>query len=480
MSPVSASSPSRHRRPFVALATVVLAGLIPVVTSTADPAGAAGTYPLYSSRPLAGTVGTPRELTRDPDHPHRQLCYTSPCTEKTSNYAEEVRSLAVTGNRLFLGGFFSALVDASHNRISPATPFMAEVDATTGRLSADQTFIRNARPDGTVEAMLVSPDGKRLYVGGRFSNIGGGAAKRIAALNLQTGKLDPTFRPPVPSEDVLALALSGGRLFIGGEFLKVGSKAFAGVAALNAADGSLVPGWDAPTNYGGSAVAQSATYTESTQGVVRDIAVIGGGRTLMVGGTFMHLGHTRTEDPKGDRYSGLIAINTSDGHMSSWKPLNNRPVYRMAASPDGSKVYSVEGGSGGWIGAFRPGTVPPVWIGRVDGDVLAVAATDKRVYVGGHFDAEEPNPDAECLKHIPTNCIKTGTHHRHLVAFDMSGKADPKWTAQADTAEGPTTLLAGPKALYVGGNFTNILEKSKLDGGKGIPHPGFALFPPGG
>jgi hypothetical protein len=152
----------------------------------------------------------------------------------------------------------------------------------------------------------------------------------------------------------------------------------------------------------------------------------------------------------------------------------------MATSPNGDTVYAVEGGSGGWIGAFRPGTVAPVWIGRVDGDVLGIAATDKRVYVGGHFDAEEPNPNATCLTFQPTNCIKTGTHHRHLVAFDMNGKSDPKWTAQADTAEGPTTLLAGPKALYVGGNFTNILEKSKLDGGKGIPHPGFALFPAAG
>ena len=38
-------------------------------------------------------------------------------------------------------------------------------------------------------------------------------------------------------------------------------------------------------------------------------------------------------------------------------------------------------------------------------------------------------------------------------------------------------MLAGPKALYVGGTFKNILPKSALDGGKGIPHPGFAMFP---
>jgi outer membrane protein assembly factor BamB len=474
MSRLSPSCRSRLRR----LIVVVLAGLTPVILPAGvTPAGAAS-YPLYSSRPLAGTAGTPGETTRDPDHPHRQLCYKSPCTEKNAVYAEEVRSMALAGNRLFLGGFFSGLVDGARNRVQPSTPFLAELDATTGRPAADQSFARNAAPDGTVEAMLVA--GGRLYVGGRFSRIGGGAARRIAALDLQTGKLDPSFHPPVPSEDVLTLALSGGRLFIGGEFLKVGSADFAGVAALNADNGSLVSGWFAPKNYGGSAIRQSATKTESTQGVVRTIAVTAGGKTLMVGGTFMHLGHTTAEDPKGNRFSGLIALNTSDGRLSSWKPLNNRPVYRMATSPNGATVYAVEGGSGGWIGAFRPGTVAPVWIGRVDGDVLGIAATDKRVYVGGHFDAEEPNPNAECLKHIPTNCVKTGTHHRHLVAFDMRGKSDPKWTAQADTAEGPTCLLAGPKALYVGGNFKNILEKSKLDGGKGIPHPGFALFPASG
>ena len=151
----------------------------------------------------------------------------------------------------------------------------------------------------------------------------------------------------------------------------------------------------------------------------------------------------------------------------------------MAMSPDGSKVYIVAGGSGGWIGAFDPGgQEDPLWIGRVDGDVLGVAATDQRVYVGGHFDAEVPNHDAECLKHIPTHCVgKGGTKHRHLVAFDMNGKSDPDWTAQADTAEGPSVLLAGPHFLYVGGNFQNILERSALDGGRGIPHPGFAMFP---
>lgn len=465
-------SPSRLRRVIVPFLMLALVGLVPD-----KPAGAAS-YPLYSSFPLAGTAGTPPMVKKDPDHPSRKLCYKSPCTAKNATFAEDVRALALHGDRLFLGGVFSGLVDGSRNAVSPKTAFLAELDASSGKVASDQTFARNAAPNGTVEAIVVSPERNRVYVGGRFTRIGGGAATRVAALDLQTGLLDPTFKAPAPDAGVRTIALSGGRLFIAGEFLAVGSTKFPSVAALDAGDGSLVPGWDPPTNYGGSFIKKAATATESRQGVVDTIAVADGGRMLLVGGTFEHFGWPRSADPKAERYGGLIALNTSDGRLSSWHPDNDRPTLRIAMSPDGKTAYVVEGGSGGWIGAFNPGaSEDPLWIGRVDGDVLAVTATDQRVYVGGHFDAEVPNPNDPCLKKIPTNCVKSGTHHRHLVAFDLNGKSDPKWTAQADTPEGPTVMLAGPKALYVGGTFKNILPKSKLDGGKGIPHPGFAMFP---
>ena len=473
MSRLSPSSRSIRR-----LIAVVLTGLSPmVVPAGVDPAGAAS-YPLYSSYPMAGTVGTPPMLTKDPDHPHRTLCYKSPCNAEHANFAEDVRALALHGNRLFLGGVFHGLVDGDRKSITPKTPFLAEVNASTGKVASDQTFARNAAPNGTVEAIVVSPERNRVYVAGRFSRIGGGAASRVAALDLRTGLLDKSFKAPAPDAGVRTMVLSGGRIFIGGEFLKVGSTKFPSVAALNADNGSLVSGWKPPANYGGSFIEKAATYTESRQGVVDTLAVAGNGRILMVGGTFEHFGRPRSVDPKANRYGGLIALNTSDGRLNSWAPVNSRPAIRIAMSPDGNTAYVVEGGSGGWIGAFKPGgSEKPVWIGRVDGDVLAVTATDKRVYVGGHFDAEVPNHDDPCLKKIPTICIKTGTRHRHLVAFDLRGKSDPKWTAQADTAEGPTVMLAGPKALYVGGTFKNILPKSRLNGGKGIPHPGFAMFP---
>jgi hypothetical protein len=81
---------------------------------------------------------------------------------------------------------------------------------------------------------------------------------------------------------------------------------------------------------------------------------------------------------------------------------------------------------------------------------------------------------------------KTSTPNRHLVAYDWNGNVDPTFTAQADTAEGPTTIMAGPNGLYVGGNFRNTMDKHPSAGcwpctnKSPVPnffHPGLVIFP---
>lgn len=140
-------------------------------------------------------------------------------------------------------------------------------------------------------------------------------------------------------------------------------------------------------------------------------------------------------------------------------------------------------------------------IAHVDGDALGVAITDQRIYLGGHFDVEVPDPDDPCLHNTPSMCMPplsgpsdkissddTAGPHKHLVAYDYNGAPDHTWTPQANTPEGPTTLLAGPGALYLGGNFTRLMEKhpgadcwpceqKDYKGRELIFHPGFAIFP---
>ena len=52
--------------------------------------------------------------------------------------------------------------------------------------------------------------------------------------------------------------------------------------------------------------------------------------------------------------------------------------------------------------------------------------------------------------------------------------ADPTFTAQADTPEGPTVELIGAHCLYVGGNFQEV---SDTPGANFRSQPGFAEYP---
>jgi hypothetical protein len=199
----------------------------------------------------------------------------------------------------------------------------------------------------------------------------------------------------------------------------------------------------------------------------------------------------------------------------------------MTLSPDKSFLCAAIGGQGGGVTCLKPGEEWPMWdtskkpewpgitehekldrrIAHVDGDALGVAITDNRVYLGGHFDANQDDPDDPCLHKTPSQCFPpfsgdnpnidsddTSGPHKHLVAYYINdpnhkdGETDDTWTAWANTPEGPTTLLAGPNALYLGGNFTNLMDRhpgeacwpcaeGKWGGRELVFHPGFAMFP---
>jgi hypothetical protein len=476
---------------------------------------------LYVSHALEGSIGTRPQIQLDPSHPFRHVCEPwgtdnnhPNChpTEDNAEYSEEIRAMALVGNRLFLGGFIHGLLDPTTGgkgtKIADEINYLVEVDAATGKLAADRTFMHNAAPNATVESMAVSPDGQTLYIGGRFTQAGGGPAPQIAALDLRTGLMVDSFKPSVSKNgSVHAIALSGGRLYIGGAFKSVDDKTqYNSVAALEAQTGKLIEGWVPPV-FSGSFIDRQGTPTAGEGGAVDALAVIG--QHLLVGGEWVHVG---TDAPTADydAHSGLTALNLSDGSRSTWRPHNDRPAFSMALFPDRSKVCVAVGGQGGGVACFGENEDEPIFnigtpeagenahqvldhhIAHVDGDALGVAITDNRIYIGGHFDVEEPDPDAKCLHTVPSECFppysQDSTPHRHLVAYDHNGKLDPAYTAQADTPEGVTTILAGPNALYVGGNMKHTLDQhpgakcwpcSKPQWGAATLffHPGFAIFP---
>jgi hypothetical protein len=425
------------------------------------------------------TWGTPGDASRtDPNHP-------------AIKYAQLVTAVAESGNRLYVAGAFTNLASPQKVLASPAIPFLAVLDVTTGAPLAGTAFNTNAKPDGVINALAVSADGSRLYVGGAYSHIGGVAQKRLAALDANTGLAVPTFRPPAPNAYVRSLAVAGTRLYVGGAFTTLGSGTAAvarpGLAALDATGGSLITGFVPPKNYGGvfethvgkPVEDQPGTYNP---GVVDTLAATGDGRTLLVGGSFLHFGTPPSADPN-HQHGGLIAVDATTGALTPWQPVSKRPVFALAVWPgDHQRIFAAAGGAGGVVEAYLPGGIKttPLWTGHVDGDATGVAATATRVYLVGHYDHEVPNANDPCLTPSPqpngqmgVSC-PNGTPHRHLAAFDAStGNLDPAFTAQANTNEGPDVAVVGASHLYVGGDFTKV---ASAPGASYRSQPGLAVY----
>ncbi|HVW35442.1 MAG TPA: hypothetical protein VHL53_23120, partial [Acidimicrobiia bacterium] len=367
------------------------------------------------------------------------------------------------------------------------------IDPATGAPVPGSTFSATANPDGPVQALLVAPDQHRLYVAGKFNHIGGQTAHRLAALNLDTGALDPTFSPPVPNAYVAALARSGGRIYAGGAFSNLttatGPVDRPGLAAVDDGNGGLVEAFQPPQNYGGIFETHTGRPVEDsngayTPGVVGALASPPASPVLLAGGNFLHFGTAPADDPN-HQQAGLVALDLETGALAPWQPTSKRPVFALAVWPgDNRTVFAAAGGAGGAVEAYRPGDkkTTPAWTGRVDGDATGVTATATRVYLVGHYDHEVANANDPCLKlspqppdnHMGVSC-PNGAPHRHLAAFDASsGAVDTSFTAQADTNEGPDFAFAGQKYLYVGGNFRKVSDTPQANY---RPQPGLAIYP---
>jgi outer membrane protein assembly factor BamB len=369
-----------------------------------------------------------------------------------------VRAIVEVGNVVYVGGNFKALVppDAQNTQPRQRRNHLTALDVATGMPTA-----WNPTADGAVRALALSPDRRRLYVGGEFLHLFGQEAAGLASIELETGTLDPAFRPGSVGK-VEALAVANGRLYVGGAFTAVvvpegqpgsGTHDRPRLAALDAATGALLD-WNPPSMKGGAYTGQTGVPDDAVAPEVTALAVTSDGDLLHAGGTFLDFGG----------HAGLVSLDGATGRPADWQPAAiKRPVFGLTPSVDGRTFYGATGGAGGRIYHFDPeGDTKPVWYKQVDGDAMAVAVSATTAYLAGHYDFIVPDK-SDCYRHCPE-----GTERRHLAAFDaLTGALDP-WNPVADTNTGPYTAAAGANHVYVGGEFKNI---------NGRRQPGFAAFP---
>lgn len=201
----------------------------------------------------------------------------------TANGTGTVYALAVSGNRVYLGGNFTMVNGQTRTSL-------AMVDGITGTLNP--TWVPTA--SGTVRTLVPSLDATRVYVGGNFGTISGLSRPFLGAVDPLTGGVQawrPLTRPNglvydlqesggriytaenggggaasaydtitgrmvwrlLGDGDVQAVAVLGDKVYIGGHFVVMSRQTRRFFAAADAATGALDSQW-APNGSGGAGV----------------------------------------------------------------------------------------------------------------------------------------------------------------------------------------------------------------------------------
>jgi hypothetical protein len=363
----------------------------------------------------------------------------------SSGRSQMVWALAESGGRVYLGGAFTKLVKPGGGTLTRNK--LAALDVETG-----DVLPWNPNVSGTVRDMVVSPEGTKLYIAGDFSRVGGQTARKVARLDVATGRIDPGFRPDIGGR-ARALALHGNRLYVGGDFTSVGGVPRPKLAALDATTGALLP-WTPPTMGGGRYLGQTGDPTpDAESGNVYSLAVPADGSRVYVAGNFLDFGGQ----------GGLLAVDAVTGQALPQQWVVDKPVFDVTMWPgDGWTLFAATGGAGGRLLAFRPDKPNrPLWKAKVDGDAMGVAASTTTVFLAGHYDFIV-SKDSSCYQYCPK-----GLKRRHLAAFDATTGAPDPWNPTADTSTGPYVAAVGARHVYAGGEFNTI---------NGRGQPGFAQF----
>jgi hypothetical protein len=328
-----------------------------------------------------------------------------------------VNAIVLSDDTLYIGGSFTEVI--TEEGVAVARSRLAAIDANTGELTDWAPQVN--RP---VTALALSPDGTRLYAGGRFTRAGGKTHNYVAAINAVTGAVDHGFKAG-SDLPVRALVASGRRLYLGGDFSAVNGQGRSRLALVDAVTGDLDPNW-----------APAADATVQTLALSPNV-----GR-LYMGGSFATI--------SGKARRNLAALDASTGALdTTWRrDYPNRPVYDVEAS--GSRVYVAGGGVGGKAAAFDASTGARLWSLHGDGDFQAVAYLDDEVYLGGHF-----------------RLLNDGTRRVRLLAVSAATGDLSEWKAKANRGVWALGADAQRTRIYAGGDFTKI---------SGQPREGFAQF----
>ncbi|MFZ3417660.1 DNRLRE domain-containing protein [Arthrobacter sp. 3Tela_A] len=355
------------------------------------------------------------------------------------------------GGVMYVGGTFTQIrppgTPATTNQARSAVNFAA-FDAYTGNPTSCALSFTGGTGT-TVRAMDVSPDGRKLYVGGNFTNVNGVAANRLAAINLPDCTVDTGFRPGNISSTVRAVAATADTVYIGGDFVTVNNQSRRFFAAVNTS-GALQPWAPAVDNVG------------------RAIDVPEGRDVVLIGGDFATVNEADSK--------ALAVVDKGTGASVRTYPTREyiaRTAVIKDIASDGGNFYIAGEGTGptSFDGRARlslENNYEQVWKDVCQGATQAVLPYKGVLYSGHHIH--------DC-SNMPGGF--SDGNRKHLSAQDINNPY-PFLGWSPDTNDGTgegigpramaMTKAASNNVMWVAGEFTTT---------NGSPQQGLTRFGPG-
>ena len=354
----------------------------------------------------------------------------------TKGYTPLIKTMAVVGTHLYVGGVFDIIGGVAANNI-------ARWDGTAwNTLGAGTT---NGTSYVVCALALIGSD---LYVGGSFTTVGGLAANNLARWDGTAWSTVGTGADNGVNQTVLCLVAVGTELYAGGIFSKAGSVTANSIAK-----------W---SNGTWSSFGTGAGNGVSTAGGVYSIAV--SGTTVYAGGGFTSIGNSKTG----------YGVARWDGTTWNVMGTTNNPgvtahnffVYAFGIALVGNSLYA-----GGTF--IEAGDVAAKYIARwdgtawnavganangVDSDINAVAVSGTNVYVGGYFTAVGGVPANQVAKWDGTRWSALSQTTTYGVVNGVNTSTGGKGTVYALAVSGSTVYVGGYFS-YAGGTAANNVAK---------------------
>ena len=323
-----------------------------------------------------------------------------------------VNDIAWQQSGLMFGGNFTSVGSRIHRRL-------ARLHASTGAL--DTTW--QPEPDAEVLGLEASDDGATVYAVGRFTTIAGAARGRGAAFAATSGALQPWN--PAANGVVTSLDVAGASVYLGGGFSQVGGGPAPYAAKVSAASGARDSAWlPLPNNVvytvdvdpSGSPVYLGGQFTLVGVEPRNHLAAIGPnglatpwnpnpphhllGGDVSPDGSVYYAGLGGT----GGGGNSVNAITTDPSATYRWVRQGTGDVQVVEVSPNGATVYAgghfkralpdLEDRKGIMALAAADGAVLP-WNADLDVYGLGVWAIDAQpsvLNIGGDFRRSGPAP----------------------------------------------------------------------------------------